>query len=189
MPDFAFVNQDGKRIHLSSFRGDALLVTFIYTRCPYPEYCPLASKNFAQVYAATRAGTPAGSKVRLLSVSFDPQRDTPAVLKRYAETFRQTAGGPVFDRWEFVAAPPNELKDVADFFGLYFSGTGDQIVHSMSTTVIAPDGTVSKWYRDNAWAPSDLVADANVALHAQPEAASAARAQVLAPTASTSPAN
>ena len=103
----------------------------------------------------------AGSKVRLLSVSFDPQRDTPAVLKRYAETFRQTAGGPVFDRWEFVAAPPNELKDVADFFGLYFSGTGDQIVHSMSTTVIGPNGTSANGIgimpgRPRIWSPTPM---------------------------------
>jgi protein SCO1/2 len=188
VPDFAFVNQDGKRIHLKSYRGDALLVTFIYTRCPYPEYCPLVSKNFAQVYAATRASTP--SRVRLLSVSFDPEHDTPAVLKRYAETFRKTAGGPVFDRWEFAAAPQNELKEVADFFGLYFSGKGDQIVHSMSTTVISPDGVVSKWYRDNAWNPSDLLADANATLREQPGANTAgARAQVLTPGSTTSPAN
>jgi len=188
VPDFAFINQDGKRIHLSSFRGDALLVTFIYTRCPYPEYCPLVSKNFAQVYASSRSSAPASSKIRLLSVSFDPQHDTPAVLKQYAETFRKSAGGPVFDRWEFVAAPPAELKSVANFFGLYFSESGGQIVHSMSTTVISPDGTVSKWYRDNQWAPADLLADANAALSREPEsAATIARAQVLTPV--TSPAN
>jgi len=190
VPDFAFVNQDGKRIHLSSFRGDALLVTFIYTLCPYPEYCPLVSKNFARVYAASRASAPTPSGVRLLSVSFDPEHDTPAVLKRYAETFRKTAGGPVFDRWEFAAAPRNELKEVADFFGLYFSGTGDQIVHSMSTTVISPDGVVSKWYRDSAWSPSDLLADANAALREPPGAITTnARAQVLTPGPATSPAN
>jgi protein SCO1/2 len=184
VPDFAFINQDGKRIHLSSFRGDALLVTFIYTRCPYPEYCPLVSKNFAHVYAASR-GSATAAKVRLLSVSFDPQHDTPEVLKKYAETMRQTAGGPVFDRWEFVAAPPSELKEVANFFGLYFSETGGQIVHSMSTTVIAPDGTVSKWYRDNAWAPADILADANVTLR-EPDAA---RAQLLAPSTASSNVN
>jgi len=188
VPDFAFINQDGNRIHLSSFRGDALLVTFIYTRCPYPEYCPLLSKNFARVYAATGKSRPA-SRVRLLSVSFDPEHDTPAALKRYAETFRQTAGGPVFDRWEFAAPPAKELKDVANFFGLYFSGTGDQIVHSMSTTVISPEGIVSKWYRDSAWAPSDLVADATATLRDQPEAGAATRAQVLASGTSTSHAN
>ncbi len=195
VPDFAFINQDGKRIRLSSFRGDALLVTFIYTRCPFPEYCPLVSKNFAQIYAASRSnvlgasGARAASKVRLLSVSFDPQHDTPAVLKQYAETFRKAAGGPIFDRWEFVAAPAAELKDVANFFGLYFSESGGQIVHSMSTTVISPNGTVSKWYRDNQWAPADLLADANAALRAQPEAGAAARAQVLPSNTAASNAN
>jgi protein SCO1 len=167
VPDFALIDQDGKRIHLASFRGDALLVTFIYTRCPFPDFCPLVSKNFASIYAATRNHRPPDSKIRLLSVSFDPAHDTPGVLRRYAETFGETTGGNPFDRWEFAAVPPKDLPKVAEFFGLTYSAAGDQIEHSLSTTVIAPNGTVYKWYYGNEWKPADLIEDATQSL-AQP---------------------
>jgi protein SCO1/2 len=164
VPDFVLINQDGKRIHLHSFRGDVVLVTFIYTRCPFPDYCPLVSKNFAEIYAATRKNPALHSKIRLLSVSFDPQHDTPAVLRRYGETFRATTGGAPFDRWEFAAVPAKDLRSVTSFFGLSYSSNDGQIVHSLSTTVISPSGTVFKWYDDNEWRPADIVEDATQAL-------------------------
>jgi protein SCO1/2 len=163
VPDFTLTNQDGKRIHLSAYRGHVLLITFIYTRCPFPNYCPLVSRDFAQIYAATRsamAPTAPSSGIRLLSVSIDPRHDTPAVLRSYAATFRQIAGENPFDRWEFATAPPEELKKLADFFGLYFNQENGVIVHSMSTSVISPQGEIYKWYSDNDWSPADLIADA-----------------------------
>ncbi|HXA76211.1 MAG TPA: SCO family protein [Candidatus Acidoferrales bacterium] len=165
VPDFAMVNQDGKRIHLSEYQGNVLLVTFIYTRCPFPDYCPLVSRNFSKIYATLRKEPSLGSKIHLLSVSFDPEHDTPAVLRQYAETFRATTGGNPFARWQFAAVPPKELASVANFFGLYYRTEGDQITHSMSTTVISPEGTVYKWYQDNEWKPADLIGDATQALH------------------------
>jgi protein SCO1/2 len=164
VPDFALINQDGKSVGLNSFPGKVLLVTFIYTRCPFPDFCPLVSKNFSQIYATLRKDPVLGSKIRLLSVSFDPEHDTPAVLKHYAATFRQTTGGDPFDRWEFATVPARELPKVADFFGLYYKSSSDQIVHSMSTTVISPAGTVYKWYQDNDWKPADLIEDATQSL-------------------------
>jgi protein SCO1/2 len=164
VPDFALVNQDGRKIALNSFQGKVLLVTFIYTRCPFPDFCPLVSKNFSQIYATLRGNPALESKVRLLSASFDPEHDTPAVLKHYAATFSQTTGGDPFDRWEFATVPAKELPKVADFFGLYYKSSADQIVHSMSTTVISPSGTVFKWYPDNDWKPADLIEDATQAL-------------------------
>ena len=168
VPDFALIDQNGKQIHLSAFRGDVVLVTFIYTRCPFPDYCPLVSKNFARIYAELRKNPSLDSKrVRLLSVSFDPDYDTPAVLKKYARTFDGTTGGNPFDRWEFAVVPAKQLQEVADFFGLYYNAQGDQIVHSLSTTVINPDGTVYKWYEDNDWKPADLIQDAEQSLQQQ----------------------
>jgi protein SCO1 len=164
VPDFAMINQDGKQIHFRDYQGDVLLVTFIYTRCPFPDYCPLVSRNFSKIYASLRKDPSLGPKIRLLSVSFDPDHDTPAVLRQYADTFRATTGGIPFARWQFAVVPPKELTNVANFFGLYFSVQGDQIVHSMSTTVISPDGTVYKWYQDNNWMPADLIEDATQAL-------------------------
>jgi protein SCO1 len=166
VPDVVLINQDGKRIHLKSFKGDVVLVTFIYTRCPFPTYCPLVSQNFADIYATIRKNPALNAKVRLLSVSFDPEHDTPQVLREYAERFRGTTKGIPFARWEFTAVPRNELPDVAKFFGLYLDTANGQIIHSLSTTVISPEGTVYKWYDDNTWKPSDLVADASQSLAA-----------------------
>jgi protein SCO1 len=164
VPDFALINQDGKRIHLGSYQGEVLLVTFIYTRCPYPDFCPLVSRNFSKIYASLKKDPPIDSKIRLLSVSFDPAHDTPAVLRRYAGTFGATTGGEPFDRWQFAAVPPKELVQVANFFGLYYNFDGAQVAHSLSTTVISPSGTVYKWYSDNDWKPDDLIEDATQAL-------------------------
>jgi protein SCO1 len=164
VPDFAFTNQDGKRIHLSSFEGHVLLVTFVYTRCPFPTFCPLVSRNFAEVYAQTRKNPALDSKVRLLTISFDPTHDTPKVLRAYGGSFRDVTGAIPFDRWEFAVPSQQDLKKIADYFGLFFTSDGGQIVHSLSTTVISPEGTVYKWYEDNQWTPSDLVADATTAL-------------------------
>jgi len=181
VPDFTLLNQDGKQIRLSSFRGHVLLVTFIYTRCPFPNYCPLVSKDFAQVYAATRDDPALRSEIRLLSVSFDPQHDTPAVLKNYAATFRQITGGSPFDRWEFATAPPAELKKMADFFGLYYDAENGVIIHSMSTSVISPQGTIYEWYGDNDWSPADLIADAAKAATPQSTATAGSRTSVGVP--------
>ncbi len=161
VPDFALINQDGKKIHLSSYQGDVLLVTFIYTRCPFPDFCPLVSRNFSKIYASLKKDPSIGPKVRLLSVSFDPAHDTPQALRKYAGTFSATTGGDPYDRWQFAVVPQKDLVEVANFFGLYYNfDAGGQITHSLSTTVIGPDGKVYKWYSDNDWKPDDLIADA-----------------------------
>jgi len=166
VPDFAVIDQDGKRIRLSAFRGDVLLLTFIYTRCPFPDFCPLVSRNFAQIYAQLRNNPSIDSrKIHLLTLSFDSDHDTPAALKKYAHTFDETTGGNPFDRWGFATVPSKQLPAVADFFGLYYDFSGDQISHSLSTTVINPDGTVYKWYEDSDWKPADLIDDAEQSLH------------------------
>jgi protein SCO1 len=181
VPDFRLIDQDGKQIRLSAFRGHVLLVTFIYTRCPFPNYCPLVSKAFAQVYAATRNDPALRSEIRLLSVSFDPQHDTPAALRSYAATFRQITGENPFDRWEFATTSPEELKKMADFFGLYFNPENGVIVHSMSTSVISPQGAIYKWYDDNDWSPADLIADAAKAATPQSTATAGPRAGASVP--------
>ena len=183
VPDFVVLNQNNKRIHLNSFRGHVLLVTFIYTRCPFANYCPLVSHDFAEIYAETKKDPKLAKSVRLLTISFDPQHDTPPVLRKYGESFRDVTGAVPFDRWEFAAAPAKELTEMANFFGLTYSDSNGKIVHSMSTTVIAPDGKVYKWYDGNDWQPSQLVADATEAL--QQESSSNASLRHGAPFASS----
>jgi len=161
VPDFALLDQSGQLVHLRSYRGDALLLTFIYTRCPFADFCPKVSDYFAQIYAALHKSPAAGSRIRLLSVSFDPKHDTPAALRRYAASFRNiTATDRPFDRWEFAATPANELPKIAKFFGLYYTAENGLITHSMSTSLISPDGKIVVWFHDNDWNPQDLLAQA-----------------------------
>jgi protein SCO1/2 len=164
VPDFALIDQNGKRIHLSSYRGEALLITFIYTRCPFPDFCPLVSRNFAKIYADTKSNPELRSHMRLLSVSFDPDHDTPEVMRQYAKTFDGTTGGNPYGRWEFAVIPKDELQKVTDFFGVTIANNSGQIMHSMSTSVITPDGKIYSWREDTDWQPQDLIADATAAL-------------------------
>jgi len=180
VPDFVVVDQNNMRVHLNSFRRHVLLVTFIYTRCPFKNYCPLISHDFAEIYAQTKKDPKLAKSVRLLTVSFDPQHDTPAVLRKYGESFRSVTGGTPFDRWVFAAAPAKELPRMANFFGLTYSNNNGKIVHSMSTTVIAPDGKVYKWYDGSDWQPSELVADATQVLRQEDSSNAAERKGVFA---------
>jgi protein SCO1/2 len=164
VPDFSLVNQDGKAVRMNSFKGKVALVTFIYTRCPFPDYCPLVSNNFAQIYAAIHSNPALDARVRLLSVSFDPTHDTPAVLRQYGTTFDKTTGRNPFDRWEFATAPPAELEKITNFFGVFYDPSQKEIVHSLSTSVIGPQGTIYKWYSGSDWKPADLIGDATQAL-------------------------
>jgi protein SCO1 len=165
VPDFAFTNQDGKRISLAQYRGHVLLVTFIYTRCPFPDFCPRMSSNFNQVYQQldtnqSLAGT------RLLSVSFDPEHDTPKVLRAYGFSVAHTQDAALFRRWEFAAPRKADLPKVAEFFALTVTPEGGMLTHNLSTAVIGPDGKVANWYHGNDWQVSDLIKDA-AAAHSQ----------------------
>ena len=157
VPDFALINQDGKRIHLHQYHGKALLLTFIYTRCPLPDYCPLMSKNFAQILEEVRSDPKLSPSTHLLSISIDPEYDKPAVLRAYA---LDCAGNPhPFDHWEFASGTPEQVRKVAEFFGLKYWTEGGQIVHALVTALIGPDGKVVKIYRGNDWQPAQVVSD------------------------------
>ena len=83
VPDFKLRNQDGRIIHLDQFRGKELLITFIYTRCPLPNFCPLVTRNFAVIEKQLAANPALYGKTHLLCVSFDPEHDTPERLRAY----------------------------------------------------------------------------------------------------------
>jgi protein SCO1 len=163
VPDFSFTNQNGRRISLKQYRGKVLLVTFVYTRCPFPDFCPRVSSNFAQIYQ--QIGThPALSGADLLSVSFDPEHDTPKALRDYGFSVAHLHDPALFSRWEFAAPSIADLPRIADFFALTVKPEGGMITHNLSTAVIGPDGKIVKWYRGNDWQPSDLIRDATDAL-------------------------
>jgi len=162
VPDFSFINQSGKRISLKQYRGQTVLVTFIYTRCPFPAFCPRMTSNFAEIYK--QLGTnPALAGTHLLSISFDPEHDTPKVLRDYGFSSAHTHDPALFTRWEFAAPSAADLPKIADFFALTVKPEGGLITHNLSTAVIGPDGKIVKWYHGGDWQVSDLIKDATEA--------------------------
>jgi protein SCO1/2 len=155
VPDFRFVNQDGKAIHLRQFRGKPVLITFIYTRCPLPDFCPRMNENFSRVQALLKDQMDVLKNVELLSISFDPDYDTPTVLKHYARLYDKSVAGQPHADWQFAVPAKKDLLDVTNYFGLVAEPDGGAISHSSSTTIIGKDGKVVKWYGDNDWAPED----------------------------------
>jgi len=163
IPDFSLINQDGKRIHLAQYRGKALALTFIYTRCLDPNQCTLMSSNFAAIDKELQKDPELYQQTHLLSVSFDSDYDTPRVLRSYGAAHTGRFSDETFQHWEFAGGSKDEVKGIAQFFGLrYFfdSESGEeQVIHSLRTAVIGPDGKLVKLYRQNEWKPEEIVAD------------------------------
>jgi len=174
VPDFHFVNQDGKQVDIDQYRGKALLITFIYTRCPLSDYCPRMSRNFASIQKIVENNPALASKTHLLSISFDPAYDTPEVLRSYGGGYTGRYTNETFKDWEFVAPPADELKMVSEFFDVAVTPEKDKtITHSLSTVLIAPNGKVAAWYPTNDWTITDVV----TALQKSIDASNAAQGQ------------
>jgi protein SCO1 len=147
-----------QKIHLHQFRGKPLLLTFIYTRCPFPDYCLRMSHNFLEIMQQLQKSPQALNEYQLLSISIDPQEDTPAVLRSYGKGYVGRLD-PRFQHWQFATGSPEEIRKTADFFGLAYNQKDGQIVHSLSTALIGKDGKVIKVYSGNDWKPEDVAAD------------------------------
>ena len=158
VPDFRLVNQSGKTIELQQFRRRPLLLTFIYTRCPLPDYCPRMSRNFREILQQLQANPAVYAKTQLLSVSVDPEFDTPKVLHNYGESFAGQID-PKFQHWQFASGSAKDVRKAADFFGMSYNEKDGQIVHNLRTVLIGADGRVVKVYSGNQWTPADVARD------------------------------
>jgi protein SCO1/2 len=165
VPDFKLRNQDGRPIHLGQYKGKALLVTFIYTRCPSPDFCPRITRNFAELQRRLAANPALYAKTHLLCVSFDPDHDTPERLRAYGTPFFSNDAPAGFAHWEFAVPDKPVLLEMAKFFDLGMTSEADaSITHTLSTTLIGPDGKVARFYPGNQWTASQLAADALLTL-------------------------
>jgi len=159
-PDFKLRNQDGRAIHLGQFKGRALLVTFIYTRCPSPEFCPRVTRNFAEVEKQLAANPALYAKTHLLCISFDPEHDTPERLRAYGTTYMGGDAKDAFAHWDFAVPEEPVLLEMAKFFDLGMTSDADgSITHTLSTTLIGPDGKVVRFYPGNEWTAEQVAAD------------------------------
>lgn len=168
VPDFKLINQDGKAVHFGQFKGKMLLLTFIYTRCPLPNFCPLVTRNFATINSRLAATPALYAKTHLLSVSFDPEHDTPERLRAYGASYIGSDAKSAFAHWDFATTNQKELVEMAKFFDVGIThGENDTITHTLSTTLIGADGKVVQFYPGNEWTPDQVIADVKKAAGAR----------------------
>lgn len=159
VPNQTFVNQDGTSVSLESLRGEAVIVTFIYTSCPMPNFCPLMDQNFAKMQAKLKENNNL-LKTHLLSVSFDPQIDTPPVMKAHAQKL-----GADPRLWSFVTGDRDEIDKWANGFGVSISRAMNDprdITHNLRTALIDRQGNLVQIYPGNEWTPEQILADVRV---------------------------
>lgn len=154
VPDLPLLNQDGKTIHLSDFKGTALLVTFVYTRCPVPTFCPRLSSQFAKIQGDLAKTPDEYNKTHLLTVSFDPKYDTAPVLRKYGLAYLDNDPSG-FSHWDFASTKATDLRKLADAFGLEYFEEDNQISHTMTIALIAKDGTVARYW-STEWTTAEL---------------------------------
>jgi protein SCO1 len=160
VPDFRFRNQSNREISLKQFRGKVLVLTFIYTRCASSQFCPLMSRNFAQLDQMLAADPALYAKTHLLSISFDPKYDTPAVLRSYGGAYTGRYSKETFQHWDFAAPSQATLASVLQWFDVAANTSkGNVVTHSVSTAVIGPDGKIRAWYPSNAWTSQQAFKD------------------------------
>ena len=175
VPDSAFTNELGQPISLGQFKGQALVVTFIFTRCPVPNFCRRMSANFVEASEKLKAmKTP--RNWHLLSISFDPEFDTPATLKQYAERYNYDP-----EKWSFATSEMIDMDAMTGRFGLVVRRDGTDLDHNLRTVVIDTEGKVRRIFVGNEWTPDDLVREIVRAARAE----SAAEPAEKLPTAGT----
>jgi protein SCO1/2 len=156
LPDYQLTNQLGNAFSTAQFRGQALAITFLFTRCPFPNFCPLMANNFADAQKKLLAAPHAATNWQLLTISFDPEFDTPAVLRRYAEAHDADPTHSTYATGALI-----DITAISEQFGLTFwkDDGGGIINHNLRTIVIDASGRVQKVFTGNTWHPEELVAE------------------------------
>jgi len=157
VPDEEFVDHSGKKRKFSTFKGSPLAMTFTYTKCPLPDFCPLMDRNFAAIQETLKAD-PALKNAHLVSISFDPVTDTPPVLRKHAGELK---ADPAW--WTFLTGDRDKIDQFASRLGMTISRDDptdpSSITHNLRTAIVDADGKLVKVYTGNEWKPDQLVAD------------------------------
>ena len=153
VPDQPLVDETGRTRRLGDWRGRAIAITFIYTRCPIPTFCPMMDRHFAAVQKEVRGDPALAARVKLVSVSFDPAYDTPARLRAHAAKL-----GAHAETWSFLTGSRDEVDRFASRFGVSIArDTPPDITHNLRTAIVRPDGRLGEVFTGNDWTPSQLV--------------------------------
>lgn len=132
---YAFTNQFGNTVTLADFRGQALAITFFFTRCPIPDYCPRLSRNFEEASAKLASMSDAPTNWHFISVTIDPKFDTPAVLAGYAKRYHADP-----KHWTFLTGPVEKIAQLARESGVTFEPDKGLLNHNFRTLIIDPAG-------------------------------------------------
>jgi len=149
VPDFTLTNQDGQPVSLSSLRGKVVAVTFIYTRCPLPDYCPRMITNLQAI--ERRFPERVGKDLALAAVTFDPQYDTVTRMKEYAQFFKADKSG-----WQFLTGSVDDVSRVAGMFGVEFWPEEGLITHTLQTAVVDKEGKLVASVEGKDYSPKQL---------------------------------
>jgi len=169
LPDYPFTNQRGEAFRTAQFKGRALAITFIFTRCPVPDFCPRMSYRFAEADKKLRARPDGPQNYHLLSLSFDVDYDSPPVLQNYANRVKAQHEADL-SRWTFATGKLIDVDDITERFGLVFPRDPEKPVfnHNLRTVVIDAAGKVQKIFIGNDWKADALVAEMVKAAKAKP---------------------
>lgn len=152
VPSFRLQTQSGGELTEEAFKGGYTVMTFIFTRCPVPEFCPAMSLKFGALQQLIRANEPLADKTRLISVTLDPEYDLPEVLAEYGKRVGAEPGV-----WDFATGEATEIAKLASLVGLRYSGAGIEIDHTLKTALIGPEGRLVKVWTGNRWQAEDVV--------------------------------
>jgi protein SCO1 len=157
VPDDPLLDQAGATRRLSDWRGQALAVTFVYTRCPLPDFCPALDRRFGELQRAIAEDARLRDRVHLVSVSFDPAHDTPAVIQSHAK-----ARGADPRTWSYLTGTPAAIDHFTSRFGVSTiadKGSAETLTHNLRTAVIDRQGRLLKIHSGNQWTVEALLAD------------------------------
>jgi protein SCO1/2 len=157
LPAVALVDQDGRAFRLADLRGKAVALTFVYTRCPLPDYCPLMMRNFELAESLLIADATLRGRTRLVTLSFDPKHDTPEVLRRFGGVFQKTS--QPFTHWTLATGKQDALRTLGEALELDYVEESQSFTHNLRTAVVGPDGKLRRLFRGNEWKPEELVAE------------------------------
>ena len=164
VPDASFVDERGTSRNLAAWRGQVIALTFIYTRCPVPEFCPLLDRQFAEAQRTVTDDAELRGRVHLLSISFDPEFDTPAVLAAHATKVSADPGRPGAGprTWSFLTGEKHEIERFAARLGVSIMPDADsapEIMHNLRTAIVDGNGRLVKIFSGNEWTLLELLTE------------------------------
>lgn len=162
VPAFALVDETGAPFTKAAFRGKFTVVTFIFTRCPVPEFCPAMALKFNALQKALVARPAEATPVRLVSITLDPEFDAPEILAAYGKAI-----GAKPERWNFATGDKARIDALAKAFAVISENNGVTIDHTLCTALIGPDGRVVELWRGHAWKPAEVLAALETAVAAR----------------------